>query len=60
MYSEAQIRVCSKAANFKSRGVYSTGATGAQAPTEIQQRVPGTRPEMTQVWLFHQKHKCVA
>ena len=43
----------------ESRGVYSTGAKSVQAPTKIQEWVPGTHPEMTQVWLIYRKYTCV-
>ena len=42
------------------RGGSSMGATGAWAPADIQQWVPGTRPEMSldiKVSIFHQKYQ---
>ena len=42
------------------RGGSSMGATGAWAPADIQQWVPGTRPEMSlgiKVSICHQKYQ---
>ena len=42
------------------RGGSSAGATGAWAPTDIQQRVPGTRPEISlgaKVLICYQKYQ---
>ena len=46
--------------NSLCRGGSSAGATGAWAPADIQQRVPGTRPEMSlgiKVSICHQKYQ---
>ena len=55
-------KVYSKGCPFKfiNRGGSSAGATGAWAPADIQQRVPGTRPEISlgiKVSICHQKYQ---